>query len=52
MKIPKNVLDGKAELPVKCPNAKCGAITRLKKNAKTAAALKAAKMEENLNYGD
>ncbi len=52
IKIPKKVLDGKAELPVKCPNAKCGAITRLKKNAKSAAAPKAAKMEENLNYGD
>ncbi|MEO7673642.1 MAG: M48 family metallopeptidase [Pyrinomonadaceae bacterium] len=52
MKVPRNVLDGKAELPVKCPNAKCGAITRLKKNAKTATAPKAAKLEENLNYGD
>lgn len=56
MRIPKNVLEGKTELPVKCPNAKCGAITRLKKNArpgeKAAAAAVPAKMEENLNYGD
>jgi hypothetical protein len=45
---------------VKCPNAKCGAITRLKKNArpsenvgeKAASAAEPAKMEENLNYGD
>ncbi len=50
MRIPKKVLDGKAELPVKCPNAKCGAITRLKKNVKAAAARP--RKEENLNYGD
>ena len=60
MRIPKKVLDGKTELPVKCPNAKCGAITRLKKNArpvenvgeKAASAAVPAKMEDNLNYGD
>ena len=60
MRIPKKALVGKTELPVKCPNAKCGAITRLKKNArpaenageKAASAAVPAKMEENLNYGD
>jgi Zn-dependent protease with chaperone function len=36
MRIPLKALHGKAELPVKCPNAKCGAITRLKKNTKPA----------------
>jgi len=34
MRIPHDVLAGKDELPVKCPNAKCGKITRLKKRAK------------------
>ena len=60
MRIPKDALAGKTELPVKCPNAKCGAITRLKKNArpaenvgeKAASAAVPAKMEDNLNYGD
>jgi hypothetical protein len=37
MRIPQEVLAGKDELPVKCPNAKCGKITRLKKRAKTPA---------------
>lgn len=60
MRIPKSALVGKTDLPVKCPNAKCGAITRLKKNAKpaqsagekAASAAVPAKMEENLSYGD
>ncbi|MEZ5425681.1 MAG: M48 family metalloprotease [Pyrinomonadaceae bacterium] len=56
MKIPVKVLEGKEELPVKCPNAKCGKITRLKKNAKPAekaeTAPKPANFEENMNYGD
>lgn len=54
MKIPRKALEGKAELPVKCPNAKCGSITRLKKNAKGGHGSKprAPKKEENLNYGD
>jgi hypothetical protein len=36
MRIPLKALAGKSELPVKCPDAKCGAVTRLKKNAKPA----------------
>ena len=36
MRVPKEVLNGKRELAVKCPNAKCGAITRLKKNIQAA----------------
>lgn len=36
MRVPLKALQGKAELPVKCPDAKCGAITRLKKNSKPA----------------
>lgn len=49
MRIPRKVLEGKTELPVKCPDTKCGAITRLKKNTKPAgekAADQAARSEE------
>lgn len=54
MRIPKAALQGKTELPVKCPDAKCGAITRLKKNAKAAQNTEAGRpnRQENLNYGD
>lgn len=54
MKIPRKALKGKAELPVKCPDAKCGAITRLKKTAKAGQPNKPVKpnKQENLNYGD
>ena len=34
MKIPKQALEGKTDLPVKCPDKKCGAITHLRKNVK------------------
>ncbi len=37
MRIPRSVLEGKDVLPVKCPNAKCGKITRLKKQVKAVA---------------
>ena len=39
MRIPQSVLAGKDELPVKCPNAKCGKITRLKKQPKQSVAI-------------
>ena len=54
MKIPRKALEGKAELPVKCPDAKCGAITRLKKNAKAREGTegRGPNKQENLNYGD
>jgi len=54
MRIPKAALAGKNELPVKCPDAKCRAITRLKKNAKAGgnSVPRLTKKEENLNYGD
>ena len=54
MKVPRKALEGKAALPVKCPDAKCGAITRLTKNAKAGESAKAShpKKQENLNYGD
>ena len=51
MRVPKKILEQKTELPVKCPNAKCGAITRLKKNVKPTslgeAAAKKALMQED-----
>ncbi len=55
MKVPLKVLSDKTELPVKCPNEKCGRITRLKKSLTTPKEIKAAKQkkfEENMNYGD
>ncbi len=55
MRIPRNVLAGKTELPVKCPDAKCGAITRLKKNARKPEEQKLQKpkrLEEKQNYGE
>ncbi|NOT46175.1 MAG: M48 family metallopeptidase [Acidobacteria bacterium] len=54
MRIPRKALDGKAELPVKCPSAKCGAITRLKKNVKADQGTEARRpnKQENLDYGD
>jgi len=51
MKVPLKILQGKDELPVKCPNEKCGKVTRLKKSVKTIKA-NTKKQEENLNYGD
>jgi hypothetical protein len=56
MRIPKKVLDGKKELPVKCPNAKCGAIMRLKKNVQAVnereIAAKRQLMEEDQSYAE
>jgi len=54
MRVPKSALNGKTELPVKCPDAKCGKVTHLKKNPKPAGAKAAGQnqKQENLNYGD
>ena len=56
MRVPLKALAGKNELPVKCPNTKCGKITRLKKSAKpsgnAAAALKPKPTVEDMNDGD
>ncbi len=55
MRVPRNVLDGKTDLPVKCPNTDCGAITRLKKNASPAAAAAGVKrelMQEDQSYAE
>lgn len=57
MRVPLKVLEGKKELPVKCPNPKCRKITHLKKKIKPAekaanAPQPKTNKEENLNYGD
>lgn len=56
MRVPLKVLAGKTELPVKCPNPKCGKITRLKKSvrpaAKAAVAPKPKPNQENMSYDD
>ena len=56
MRVPKQVLEGKEELAVKCPNAQCGAIMRLKKNIKAAnereIAAKRQLMEEDQTYAE
>jgi hypothetical protein len=55
LRIPLKVLEGKSELPVRCPSAKCGKITRLKKGAKQGIKAKPAldpRIERDMNYGD
>jgi hypothetical protein len=56
MRVPLKVLAGKTELPVKCPNAQCGKITRLKKGvrpaAKAAGVPKPKPNQENMSYDD
>lgn len=56
LRIPKKILEGKDQLPVKCPDPGCAVITVIKKNAKPLKALKAAQQrarnQENMNYAD
>jgi Zn-dependent protease with chaperone function len=56
MQIPLKVLEGKSVLPVKCPNPKCGKITRLKNPSESetqkSAVSKTDKPKEIMNYGD
>jgi Zn-dependent protease with chaperone function len=55
MRIPIKLLEGKTELPVKCPNAKCGAITQVKKKRKpptSPPAPRPRKIEENVDDGE
>ncbi len=56
MQIPLKVLEGKSVLPVKCPNPKCGKITRLRNpsdsEARKSAVSKPDKPKEIMNYGD
>ncbi|MCO6510848.1 MAG: M48 family metallopeptidase [Aridibacter famidurans] len=56
IRVPLKVLEGKSELPVRCPEAKCRAITRLKKSVKKTKEAESAVRSEtagrNLNYGE
>lgn len=57
MRVPKKVLAERDELPVKCPNAACGAITYLKKKRQTPdtaakTAVKRELMEEDQSYAE
>ncbi|MDI1241881.1 MAG: M48 family metallopeptidase [bacterium] len=51
MKIPMSVLEGKPKLSVKCPDAKCGKVTVIRKNANKAPAAPKLK-QENQDYAD
>ena len=51
MKIPMSVLAGKPKLSVKCPNAKCGKVTVVRKNANKASKPPKLK-QENQDYAD
>jgi len=53
MRIPMSVLEGKPKLSVKCPDAKCGKVTVIRKNAKQAAPQQPQQQrQENQNYAD
>jgi Zn-dependent protease with chaperone function len=64
LRIPAKVLEGKQQIAVRCPNAKCGKLTQLKKQVKGPAKGQEKKevrsqpaeipnqMERNLNYDD
>ena len=53
MLVPMSVLAGKPQLSVRCPDAKCGNVTVIRKNAKPGAAKPQTKVrEENQNYAD
>lgn len=51
MKIPMSALQGKPKLSVKCPDAKCGKVTVIRKNADKAPAAPKMK-QENQDYAD
>ena len=53
MRVPMSVLAGKPKLSVKCPDAKCGKITIIRKNVTTAAPkAQPSQRQENQNYAD
>ena len=51
MRVPMSVLAGKPKLSVKCPDAKCGNITVIRKNVKPAPRPQTPR-QENQNYAD
>lgn len=53
MRVPMSVLEGKQQLSVKCPDAKCGKLTVIRKNPKPAATrAKEMNRMENQNYAE
>lgn len=58
MRIPGKVFEGKTQLSIRCPDAKCGKMTFLKKQAKPApkgdelSKKEQRELERNLNYGE
>lgn len=53
MRILMSVLEGKPKLSVKCPDAKCGKVTVIRKNMKQAASTQPQQQrQENQNYAD
>lgn len=52
MRVPQKALQGKMELPVRCPDAKCGVVTMLKKSTRPAAEQRKPSRMEEMNYGD
>jgi Zn-dependent protease with chaperone function len=53
MRIPMSVLEGKPKLSAKCPDAKCGKVTVIRKNPKPAAPKQPQQhRQENQNYAD
>ena len=53
MRIPMSVLEGKPKVSVKCPDAKCGKVTVIRKNPRPAAPKQPQQQrQENQNYAD
>jgi Zn-dependent protease with chaperone function len=54
MRIPAKILDGKSQMSVRCPDAKCGKMTYLKKKVQTAPVGTPTRkeIERNLSYDD
>jgi hypothetical protein len=52
LRVPMSVLEGKPKLSVKCPDAKCGKITVIRKNVKQAAPKQPQQPRQENNYAD
>ncbi|CAN5704673.1 hypothetical protein BH18ACI1_BH18ACI1_23010 [soil metagenome] len=58
MRVPLKILEGKQQMSIRCPNAKCGKLTMLKKSVKSASAENKTpapmpnKLERSVNYDE
>lgn len=56
IRIPRKILEGRSELPVRCPDADCRAITRIRKSVKKTSEQQSAGKAEaagrDMNYGE